>query len=56
MPYLGAKLGKRVEFFHGSLNATQREQLLTEFASAGGPQVLVVSLRAGGRAYGAGLA
>jgi hypothetical protein len=49
VPYLGTRLGKRVEFFHGSLNATQREQLLTEFASAGGPQVLVVSLRAGGR-------
>ncbi|HEY6961928.1 MAG TPA: SNF2-related protein [Gaiellaceae bacterium] len=49
VPYLAEKLGKRVEFFHGSLNAAQREELLREFASPEGPQVLVVSLRAGGR-------
>jgi hypothetical protein len=47
--YLAERLGKRVEFFHGSLNATQREELLESFASDGGPAVLVVSLRAGGR-------
>ncbi len=47
--HLSERLGKRVEFFHGSLNAAQREQLLQDFASADGPTVLVVSLRAGGR-------
>jgi SNF2 family DNA or RNA helicase len=47
--YLAERLGTRVEFFHGSLNATQREELLAEFASPDGPAVLVISLRAGGR-------
>jgi hypothetical protein len=47
--HLAERLDTRVEFFHGSLNARQREELLTEFASPGGPMVLVVSLRAGGR-------
>ncbi len=47
--HLSERLGKRVDFFHGSLNAHQREELLAEFAGDGGPQVLVVSLRAGGR-------
>jgi SNF2 family DNA or RNA helicase len=51
VPYLAEQLEKRVEFFHGHLNAKQREELLEQFASesANGPQVLVVSLRAGGR-------
>jgi SNF2 family DNA or RNA helicase len=49
VPFLAERLGRRVEFFHGSLNATQREELLTAFASPDGPAVLVVSLRAGGR-------
>jgi hypothetical protein len=47
--HLSERLGKRVEFFHGHLNAKQREELLAEFAGSGGPSVLVVSLRAGGR-------
>jgi SNF2 family DNA or RNA helicase len=49
VPHLAERLGARVEFFHGQLNARQRDELLTEFAGDGGPQVLVVSLRAGGR-------
>ncbi len=49
VPYLADRLGQRVEFFHGHLDARQREQLLAEFAGDGGPAVLVVSLRAGGR-------
>ncbi|HZQ82519.1 MAG TPA: DEAD/DEAH box helicase [Gaiellaceae bacterium] len=49
VPFLTEQLGKRVEFFHGSLNAAQREELLASFASEDGPAVLVVSLRAGGR-------
>jgi hypothetical protein len=47
--HLAERLGKRVDFFHGGLNASQREELLEAFASPGGPGVLVVSLRAGGR-------
>jgi SNF2 family DNA or RNA helicase len=47
--YLAERLDTKVDFFHGSLNASQREELLAAFASAGGPSVLVVSLRAGGR-------
>ena len=49
VPHLAERLGKRVDFFHGHLNARQRDELLTEFAGEGGPQVLVVSMRAGGR-------
>ncbi len=49
VPHLQERLGKQVGFFHGTLNARQREDLLAEFATAGGPQVLVISLRAGGR-------
>jgi hypothetical protein len=49
VPHLAERLGKRVDFFHGHLNARQRDELLTEFSGEGGPQVLVVSLRAGGR-------
>jgi SNF2 family DNA or RNA helicase len=49
VPYLGEQLDRKVGFFHGRLNARQREELLTEFATDGGPSVLVVSLRAGGR-------
>jgi SNF2-related domain/SNF2 Helicase protein/Helicase conserved C-terminal domain len=51
VPYLAEKLGRKVGFFHGRLNARQRDELLTEFASEepGGPTVLVISIRAGGR-------
>jgi superfamily II DNA or RNA helicase len=49
VPHLAERLDKRVDFFHGHLNARQRDELLTEFAGEAGPQVLVVSLRAGGR-------
>jgi SNF2 family DNA or RNA helicase len=47
--HLAERLEKRVGFFHGGLNAAQREELLDAFASPTGPAVLVVSLRAGGR-------
>ena len=51
VPYLAEKLDRKVGFFHGRLNARQRDELLTEFASEepGGPTVLVISIRAGGR-------
>ncbi len=51
VPYLAERLGRDVGFFHGRLNARQRDELLTAFASEepGGPTVLVISIRAGGR-------
>jgi hypothetical protein len=49
VPHLAERLGRDVGFFHGGLSARQRDELLTAFASDGGPSVLVVSIRAGGR-------
>ena len=47
--HLAERLGRDVGFFHGRLSARQRDELLAAFASEGGPSVLVVSIRAGGR-------
>ena len=49
VPHLAERLGQQVGFFHGRLNAKQRDQLLGDFASPDGPTVLVISIRAGGR-------
>ncbi len=49
VPHLAERLGTSVGFFHGRLNARQREHLLEEFAAEDGPRVLVISIRAGGR-------
>jgi SNF2 family DNA or RNA helicase len=49
VPHLAERLGREVGFFHGRLNARQRDELLTSFAAPGGPEVLVISIRAGGR-------
>ncbi|MDX6437495.1 MAG: hypothetical protein QOF45_78 [Gaiellaceae bacterium] len=49
VPHLEQQLGKSVGFFHGRLNARQREELLASFATEEGPSVLVISIRAGGR-------
>jgi hypothetical protein len=49
VPYLAERLDRRVGFFHGRLNARQREELLTAFAGDDGPSLLVISIRAGGR-------
>ena len=49
VPYLSDRLDREVGFFHGRLNARQREELLAAFASEDGPSVLVISIRAGGR-------
>jgi SNF2 family DNA or RNA helicase len=49
VPYLADRLDREVGFFHGRLNARQREELLAAFAADGGPTVLVISIRAGGR-------
>jgi SNF2 family DNA or RNA helicase len=47
--HLEERTGRRVGFFHGRLNARQRDELLTSFASEDGPGILVISIRAGGR-------
>ncbi len=47
--HLAARLDRGVGFFHGGLTSGAREELVARFASDGGPSVLVVSLRAGGR-------
>jgi hypothetical protein len=49
VPYLAERLDRRVGFFHGRLNARQRDDLLTSFAADDGPSLLVISIRAGGR-------
>jgi hypothetical protein len=54
VPHLEERLGDGGEsagvgFFHGRLNAKQREHLLEEFATEEGPKLLVISIRAGGR-------
>ncbi len=49
VPHLEERLGRSVGFFHGRLNARQREHLLDEFATEDGPTLLVISIRAGGR-------
>ncbi len=49
VPHLAERLGASVGFFHGRLNARQRDELLTAFAREDGPSVLVISIRAGGR-------
>ena len=47
--HLEERLGRSVGFFHGRLNAAQREELLAAFAEPAGPSILVISIRAGGR-------
>jgi SNF2 family DNA or RNA helicase len=51
VPHLAERLNRKVGFFHGRLNAKQRDELLTAFASehGDGPTILVISIRAGGR-------
>ncbi|MDX6452565.1 MAG: hypothetical protein QOH16_2614 [Gaiellaceae bacterium] len=51
VPHLAERTGRKVGFFHGKLNAKQRDELLTAFASENGdgPTILVISIRAGGR-------
>ena len=49
VPHLAERLGRTVGFFHGRLNAGQREELLAAFDHGDGPSLLVISIRAGGR-------
>ena len=48
-PHLAERLGVEVGFFHGGLTARARDDLVARFESGTGPEILVVSLRAGGR-------
>lgn len=45
---LAERFALTVPFYHGGLDAQQREAIVTEFQSPEGPPVLIVSLRAGG--------
>ncbi|HEX2570055.1 MAG TPA: DEAD/DEAH box helicase [Polyangia bacterium] len=45
---LAERFALTVPFYHGGLDARQREAIVTEFQSPAGPPVLLVSLRAGG--------
>src|SRR5882762_6193287 len=49
VPHLEQRTGRRVGFFHGRLNAQRREELLAAFETEEGPEILVISIRAGGR-------
>jgi SNF2 family DNA or RNA helicase len=47
-PYLASKYNTRVPFFHGGLNRTTRDEIIKDFQDDSGPQILVLSLKAGG--------
>jgi hypothetical protein len=49
VPHLEERLGRGVGFFHGGLSARRREELIAAFGTADGPDMLVISIRAGGR-------
>ncbi len=49
VPHLRERLGREVGFFHGGLAARERDALVEAFSGPGGPSLLVVSIRAGGR-------
>lgn len=47
-PYLSETFGTRVPFFHGGLNRNSRDEIIKDFQDENGPQILVLSLKAGG--------
>jgi len=47
-PYLEKRFGSEVLFLHGSLPRKARDTLITRFQKEDGPQIFVLSLRAGG--------
>ena len=49
VPHLHERLGREIGFFHGGLPARARDELVESFSDPGGPSVLVISIRAGGR-------
>jgi SNF2 family DNA or RNA helicase len=46
--HLQERLGREVLFLHGGTPRSARDQLVDRFQSPGGPEVLVLSLKAGG--------
>ncbi len=46
--HLQAAFGAEVLFLHGAIPRQQREQMVERFQTAGGPQIFILSLRAGG--------
>ncbi|MFF2082338.1 DEAD/DEAH box helicase [Nocardia sp. NPDC058176] len=46
--HLAEQFGVDAPFFHGGLDAARRGEIVTEFQSADGPPVLILSLRAAG--------
>ncbi len=49
VPHLASRLDREIGFFHGGLQARQRDELVASFSDPAGPSVLVISIRAGGR-------
>lgn len=47
-PYLSELFGVQVPFFHGGLNRTEREKIISNFQDQSGPPILLLSLKAGG--------
>ncbi len=47
-PYLEEVFNTRVPFFHGGLNRASRDEIVKDFQDEKGPQMLVLSLKAGG--------
>ncbi len=48
VPHLSRQLGTEVAFLHGGTPKGARDALVQRFSSAGGPGVLLLSLKAGG--------
>jgi SNF2 family DNA or RNA helicase len=48
VPHLAERLGTGVEFLHGRTPKAARDRMVERFQSGAGPQVLLVSLKAGG--------
>ncbi len=47
--HLHRRTGREIGFFHGGLQARQRDELVESFSHPNGPSILVISIRAGGR-------
>ncbi|WP_328812394.1 DEAD/DEAH box helicase [Rhodococcus sp. NBC_00297] len=47
-PYLERRFGVPVPFLHGGVSKGRRDAMVEEFQSAGGPPIMVLSLKAGG--------
>jgi SNF2 family DNA or RNA helicase len=48
LPHLSARFGTDVAYLHGGTAKTRRDSLVTQFQSADGPPIFLLSLKAGG--------